>query len=97
MVKNLPTVQEMQVNPGLRGYPGKGDGHPLQYSGLEYSLDRGVWWWATVHGSQRVRHKTADGLTHTDTQTHTHTHTHTQANETRNEHSVVILILFVLN
>ena len=28
---------------------GKGDGNPLQYSGLENSVDRGTWW-ATVHG-----------------------------------------------
>ena len=30
--------------------PGKGNGNPLQYSCLENSMDRGVWW-ATV---QRV-------------------------------------------
>ena len=29
--------------------PGEGDGHPLRYSGLENSMDRGAWW-ATVHG-----------------------------------------------
>ena len=28
---------------------GEGNGSPLQYSGLENSMDRGVWW-ATVHG-----------------------------------------------
>ena len=28
--------------------PGKGNGNPLQYSFLEKSMDRGVWW-ATVH------------------------------------------------
>ena len=28
--------------------PGKGNGNPLQYSCLENSMDRGVWW-ATVH------------------------------------------------
>ena len=26
--------------PGLGGSPGKGDGYPLQYSGLENSMDR---------------------------------------------------------
>ena len=28
---------------------GERNGYPLQYSGLENSMDRGVWW-ATVHG-----------------------------------------------
>ena len=35
--------------PGLGRSPGKGNGYPLQYSGLENSMDRGAWW-ATVHG-----------------------------------------------
>ena len=35
--------------PGLGRSPGEGNGYPLQYSGLENSMDR------TVHGSQRVR------------------------------------------
>ena len=34
---------------------GEGNGYPLQFSCLENSTDRGAWW-ATVHGSQRVRH-----------------------------------------
>ena len=29
--------------------PGEGNGKPLQYSCLENSMDRGVWW-ATLHG-----------------------------------------------
>ena len=41
--------------PGLERSPGKGKGCPLQYSGLGNPMDRGAWW-ATVHGSQRVRH-----------------------------------------
>ena len=28
---------------------GEGNGNPFQFSGLENSMDRGVWW-ATVHG-----------------------------------------------
>ena len=28
--------------------PGEGNSYPLQYSGLENSMDRGAWW-ATVH------------------------------------------------
>ena len=35
--------------------PSEGNGNPLQYSCLENSIDRGAWW-ATVHGSHRVRH-----------------------------------------
>ena len=35
--------------PGLGRSPGEGNSYPLQYSGLENSMDRGVWQ-ATVHG-----------------------------------------------
>ena len=35
--------------------PGEENGHPLQYSYLENSMDRGAWW-ATVHEVTRVRH-----------------------------------------
>ena len=35
--------------PGLGRCTGEGKGYPLQYSGLENSMDRGAWW-ATVHG-----------------------------------------------
>ena len=35
--------------PGLRKFPGEGNGNPLQYSCLENPMDRGAWW-ATVHG-----------------------------------------------
>ena len=35
---------------GLGRSPGEGNGYPLQYSGLENSMD------CIVHGSQRVRH-----------------------------------------
>ena len=34
--------------PGWGRFPGEGNGHPLQYSCLENSMDRGAWW-ATVH------------------------------------------------
>ena len=40
MVKNLPAVQETRVRSlGWRRSPGEEKGHPLQYSGLENSLD----------------------------------------------------------
>ena len=35
--------------PGLGRSPAEGNGNPLQYSGLENSMDRGVWW-SIVHG-----------------------------------------------
>ena len=35
--------------PGLERSPGKGNGNPLQYFGLENSMDRGAWQ-AIVHG-----------------------------------------------
>ena len=36
-----------------------GHGNPLQYSCLENPMDRGAWW-ATVHGSERIRHNWSD-------------------------------------
>ena len=41
--------------PGLGRSPGEGNDSPLQDSCLENPMDRGAWW-ATVHGSQRIRH-----------------------------------------
>ena len=46
-VKNLPAVQE--VIPGSGRSPGEENDNPLQYSCLEYSVDRGAWW-AIVYG-----------------------------------------------
>ena len=40
--------------PGLGRSPGEGSGSPLQYSGLENSMDRGAWW-DTVHGVSTSR------------------------------------------
>ena len=34
--------------PGLGRSPGEGNSYPLQYSGMENSMDRGAWW-AIVH------------------------------------------------
>ena len=50
-------VRDMGSISGLGRSPGEGNSHPLQYSGLENSMDRGAWQ-ATVHGveSQRVGH-----------------------------------------
>ena len=42
-------VGDLVLIPGLGRSPGEGNGYPLQYSGLENSMDRGTWQ-ATVHG-----------------------------------------------
>ena len=40
LVKNLPAMWETWVKiPGLRSSPGEGKGSPLQYSGLENSIN----------------------------------------------------------
>ena len=43
--------------PGSGIYPGEGKGYPLQYSGLENSMDRGAWQ-ATVHGAAKESDRT---------------------------------------
>ena len=52
MVKNLPAKAEdrrdSDLIPGVGRSPGGGHGSPLQYSCLEYPMDRGAWW-STVH------------------------------------------------
>ena len=42
-------VGDLGLIPGLGTFPGEGKGYPLQYSGLENSMDR-VTWQARVHG-----------------------------------------------
>ena len=49
---------DLGLIPGLGRSPGEGNGCPLQYSGLENSMDRGDWQ-ATVMGSQSVGHDQA--------------------------------------
>ena len=50
LVKNPPAMWETQVPSLGREDPlENGNGYPLQYSGLENSMDRGAWQ-ATVHG-----------------------------------------------
>ena len=45
---------DMDSIPGLRRSPGEGNGYPLEYSGLEKSMDRGAWQTA-VHGVAKSR------------------------------------------
>ena len=57
MVKNPPAnAGDMGSIPGSGRSPGEGNGNPLQYSCLEYPMDRGAWQ-ATIHGGhKRVGH-----------------------------------------
>ena len=56
MVENLtPNAGDAGSIPGSGRSPGVGNGDLLQYSWLENSMGRGTGW-ATVQGSQRVRH-----------------------------------------
>ena len=47
-------VRDLGPIPGLGRSPGDGNGNPLQYSGLENSMDREACW-ATVHGVTKSR------------------------------------------
>ena len=49
MVESACNVGDVGSVPGLGRSPGGGHGNPLQYSCLEYSVDRGAWR-ATVCG-----------------------------------------------
>ena len=39
LVKNLPAVRDLALIPGLGRSPGEGKSYPLQYFGLENSMD----------------------------------------------------------
>ena len=53
VIKNMSTIvgdkRDVGSLPGLGRFPGEGNGNPVQYSYLENSMGRGVWW-DTVHG-----------------------------------------------
>ena len=63
VVKNLPAnagdTGDTDSIPGLGRASAVRNGNPLQYSCLENPMNRGAWW-ATVHGSHRVRHDWRD-------------------------------------
>ena len=73
VVKNLPASagdpRDLGSISWLGRSPGGGNDNPLQYSRLEYPMDRGAWW-AIVHGGC----KGSDPTEYTHTHTHTHTH-----------------------
>ena len=53
-------VETDAINYGhLEGFPGGGDGTPLQYSCLENPMDRGAWW-AAIHGVAKSRTRLND-------------------------------------
>ena len=53
MVKNLPVnARDLGSIPGSGRSPGEGTSYPLQYSGLENSMDRGAWQ-AMIHGVRK--------------------------------------------
>ena len=54
-VESTYTTGDLGLIPGLERSSGEGNGYPLQYSGLENSMDRGAWWLQSM-GSQRVAH-----------------------------------------
>ena len=43
LVENPPSMGRPGSIPGLGRSPGEGNGNPLQYSGLENSMDREAW------------------------------------------------------
>ena len=54
VVKNLPAnTGDMDLIPGSRRSPGKGNGNPVKYSCLENPMDRGTW---QSLGLRRVGH-----------------------------------------
>ena len=70
MVKNAHVnAGDVGLIPGLRRFPGRRNGNPLQDSCLDNSMDRGAW------QDSPWRCRVRSGLTHT--------HTHTQPNMTK--------------
>ena len=54
LVKNLPAMQETPVDSYVGKIPGEGIGYPLQYSGLENSMDY------IVHGVAKSQTQLSD-------------------------------------
>ena len=58
VLKNLPAnardVRDMGLIPGSGRSPGEGNDYPLQYSCLENSMERGVWWALSIGSQSRT-------------------------------------------
>jgi len=54
LVKNLPAMQDLGSILGLGRSPGEGNSYPLQYSGLENSID------CIVHGVAKSQTRPSD-------------------------------------
>ena len=52
-------VGDLGLIPGLGRFPGDGNNYPLQYSGLENSMDRGNWQ-AIIHGISKSQTQLSD-------------------------------------
>ena len=55
--ESVCSVGDVGLIPGLRRSPGEGNGYPLQYSGLENSVDRGAF---AVHGTAKSQTQLSD-------------------------------------
>ena len=56
---NAGDARDTHLIPGLRRSAEVGNGHPLQYSCLENSMDRGAWW-ATAQGLTESQTRLSD-------------------------------------
>ena len=57
-VRSLGQEEEKETEMGIF-LLGEGNGHPLQYSCLERSMDRGAWW-TVVHGVTKSQTRLSD-------------------------------------
>ena len=54
---NAGDTRESGLIPGVGRSPGEGNGTPLQYSFLEYPMDRGVWWLQSMGPQSQTRQR----------------------------------------
>ena len=63
-------AEDLGLIPTLGRSPGVGNGYPLQYSGLENSMNREAWQ-VTIHGVEKSWTRLSDQHRHRYTHTHT--------------------------